>query len=71
MDHATGNKQIEVKQSFDGETTSDIPRKTSKPRIRSRRKNDDAEDSSKRRCVSTACIACRYVLHPDRDHLPG
>jgi len=35
-----------------------------KPR-RNRRKGDvteDAEDVSKRRCVSTACIACRYVI---------
>lgn len=32
-----------------------------KPKQRSRRKNavDEDEDSAKRRCVSTACIACR------------
>ena len=33
-----------------------------KPRQRSRRKINEAEDdASKRRCVSTACIACRYA----------
>ena len=33
-----------------------------KARQRNRRKFNDVEDDpSKRRCVSTACIACRYV----------
>ena len=36
---------------------------TQKPRQRSRRKNtaQEDEDSAKRRCVSSACVACRYV----------
>ena len=33
-----------------------------KPRQRARRKiNEDDDDAAKRRCVSTACIACRYA----------
>lgn len=34
-----------------------------KPKQRSRRKNtqQEDEDSAKRRCVSSACVACRYV----------
>jgi hypothetical protein len=35
-----------------------------KPKQRSRRKHalQEDDDPSKRRCVSTACVACRYVL---------
>lgn len=35
-----------------------------KPKQRSRRKHalQEEDDPSKRRCVSTACVACRYVL---------
>lgn len=39
---------------------SSVAETSSKSRQRSRRKHhDDADDPSKRRCVSTACIACR------------
>ena len=42
-----------------------VPAQRQKPKQRARRKNAAVEreddDPSKRRCVSTACIACRYV----------
>ena len=40
-----------------------VPPSIQKPRQRSRRKNTapEDEDSAKRRCVSSACVACRYV----------
>lgn len=47
----------EVKRSFGGNTAA-VPK--ARPRGGSRRKNTaEDDDPSKRRCVSTACIACR------------
>lgn len=72
MEYANDSDQVDVKHSIDGQVPSGSDNNTTqkppgKPRIRSRRKNEDAEDSSKRRCVSTACIACRYALRRLRE----
>lgn len=41
-------------------TSNPVADTPAKPRQRSRRKhNDGGDDAAKRRCVSTACIACR------------
>lgn len=39
---------------------------STKPRQRSRKKHplQEEDDPSKRRCVSTACVACRYAYVP-------
>ena len=65
MDQAAGASavQFDVKPLVDGENPAGAPAETNvKAKQRSRRKNTEVEDDpSKRRCVSTACIACRYV----------
>lgn len=55
---------LDQAQSADGAKESiNAPRAPQKPKQRSRRKNtaQEDEDSAKRRCVSSACVACRYV----------
>ena len=52
---------LKSEKSNDGVSSTHNP----KARQRTRRKHEEPEDDpTKRRCVSTACIACRYAFFP-------
>lgn len=51
----------QAQSSGEARATTNAPAPVPKPKQRSRRKNtqQEDEDSAKRRCVSSACVACR------------
>lgn len=58
---AMGDPAVDVKMTMlagDGEDEDTKPPRPTTSKGRSRR-NDDSGDGAKRRCVSTACLACR------------
>ncbi|KAF2432594.1 hypothetical protein EJ08DRAFT_123005 [Tothia fuscella] len=70
--HASEGTQILSSRPLSNGTSGTNPIKTTKPRVRNRKKDSNADDeANKRRCVSTACIACRRRKSKCDGNLPA